>query len=402
MGTVAKIVEQSSTGQETKKRDLSIDYLRTSLTLAVIAHHCTLAYTKFAVFNPLHVLRSTAPVVDSSRWIFFDYAENFNDVYFMSLMFFVSGLFVFPALMRHGLPSFLRDRIFRLGVPFIIAVCGFMPIAFYASWQLGPGNHGFVDFYSKIAKSGFLVGPPWFIWVLLLFDVVLATLFAPVLTWFQGSRTFWESLRNHPVLTFAAMLFLSGLVYLPMLARYGFDTWAVILTPPFAFQQARIGLYALWFTFGVLVGIAKLSNGLLSKDGGLARSWKTWVATCIVIYNALYFVPRLLPKHGMNVHSAQVIEAFLWVFSCAASCFGLLALFRGLQFRPRPWMDSLSRSAYVMYLVHYVFVLWSQRLMLHLPMHAGWKFLAVFTISLSCSWLTAQVFIRIPGLKRIV
>ena len=402
MGTIAKIVEQSSTGQKTKQRDLSIDYLRTSLTLAVIAHHCTLAYTKFAVFNPQHVLRSTAPVVDSARWIFFDYAENFNDVYFMSLIFFVSGLFVFPALVRPGVPRFLRDRFLRLGVPFIIAVCGFMPIAFYASWQLGPGNHGFLDFYSRIAKSGFLVGPPWFIWVLLLFDVILAALFAPMLTWLQETRTFWESLRKHPISAFVSMLILSGFIYLPMLAQYGFDAWAVMFTPPFAFQQARVGLYALWFTFGVLVGIAKLGNGLLSKEGGLARFWKTWIAACIVAYNALYFVPRLLANHGMTVHSAQVVDAFLWVLSCVTSCFGLLALFRGLEFRPRPWMDSLSRSAYVMYLVHYVFVLWSQRLMLHSSIHAGWKFLAVFTISVFFSWLTAQVFIRIPGLKSIV
>jgi hypothetical protein len=88
----------ASTGKS--GRDLSIDYLRTTLTLMVLAHHSSLAYTSWAHFNKEHIFRSTAPVVDGMRWAFFDYAENFNDVFFMSLMFFVSGLFVYPALRK--------------------------------------------------------------------------------------------------------------------------------------------------------------------------------------------------------------------------------------------------------------------------------------------------------------
>src|SRR6202042_1517048 len=129
-----------------RARDLSIDYLRTTLTLMVIAHHSSLAYTTFARFNKQHIFQSTAPVVDSARWIFLDYAENFNDVFFMSLMFFVSGLFVYPALRRHGTWGFIRERLLRLGVPFLFALVVLMPIACFASWQLSVNNHGFLDF----------------------------------------------------------------------------------------------------------------------------------------------------------------------------------------------------------------------------------------------------------------
>jgi glucan biosynthesis protein C len=154
-------------------RDLSIDYLRTTLTLMVLGHHSSLAYTTFAHFNQQHIFQSTAPVVDSARWIFFDYAENFNDVFFMSLMFFVSGLFVYPALRKHGTLHFIRDRFLRLGLPFAFAVVFLMPIAYYASWQLTGRSTGFLDFYQRLASGGFASGPPWFIWVLLLFDIVM-------------------------------------------------------------------------------------------------------------------------------------------------------------------------------------------------------------------------------------
>src|ERR1700728_1183618 len=160
----------------TARRDLSIDYLRTTLTLMVIAHHSSLAYTTFAYFDTEHIFQSTAPVVDSARWIFFDYAENFNDVFFMSLMFFVSGLFVYPALRRHGTWGFIRERLLRLGVPFVFAVVFLMPIAYYASWQLTGRSTGFVNFYKGLAQDRFTGGPEWFIWVLLAFGVALALL----------------------------------------------------------------------------------------------------------------------------------------------------------------------------------------------------------------------------------
>src|SRR6202046_1148094 len=133
--------------KQPRARDLSIDYLRTTLTLMVLAHHSCLAYTSWAFFDKQDSFRSTAPVVDATRWAFFDYAENFNDVFFMSLMFFVSGIFVYPALRKHGTMRFIRDRFLRLGVPFAFAVTVLMPIAYYASWQLSGRDLGFLNFY---------------------------------------------------------------------------------------------------------------------------------------------------------------------------------------------------------------------------------------------------------------
>src|ERR1700683_3132292 len=135
--------EQGGVREAAPQRDLSIDYLRTTLTLMVLAHHSCLAYTTFP----------GGPIVDSTKSSIFDYAENFNDVFFMSLMFFVSGLFVYPALRRHGTWGFIRERLLRLGVPFVFAVVFLMPIAYYASWQLTGRSTGFVNFYKRLAQD---------------------------------------------------------------------------------------------------------------------------------------------------------------------------------------------------------------------------------------------------------
>ena len=386
-----------------KPRDLSIDYLRTTITLMVIAHHSALAYTTWARFDSHDVFRSTAPVVDVSRWAFLDYAENFNDVFFMSLMFFVSGLFTLPAIRKHGAIGFARDRLLRLGVPFIFAVMFIIPLAYYAMWNLTDRHSGYWTYYAALASHGYTVGPPWFIWVLLLFDVCVATLLLPLQQPYQVFNRLAVFLRKvQPWAIWSTLLVLSGVAYLPLLKRYGFDRWTVLISSPFAFQEARICLYALWFLFGALVGAPGLESGMLSRSGGLARHWKRWLFACFCVYNALWFLPRTTPFHGLSSENQGTLEAMLWVASCVTSCFCFLAVFRALKWKPATWMLSLSRSAYVMYLVHYVYVAWEQRLLLPFAMPAAIKAVLVFCAATFLSWLTAQGALRLPSVAKII
>jgi glucan biosynthesis protein C len=392
---------ESGAGAVKKPRDVSIDYLRAVVTLMVLAHHSSLAYTTFAHFDRVNVFDSTAPVVDTARWRFLDYAENFNDVFFMSLMFFLSGLFVYPALKRHGVPGFVKERLLRLGLPFAFAVTLLMPIAYYASWKLGGHTQSYPEFWWLLARHGFAVGPPWFIWVLLFFDCIVAAVF-PLLRHLQRKIAgFLERLGAHPVSCSIAFTILAALVYLPLLAKYG-TAWTNFITAPFAFQTSRILLYGLWFLAGYFIGNAGLERGLLARDGLLVRRRRWWVRWCVVAYNALIFIP-MIPAFGRLASLTRgAVESTLWVVSNVASCFAFVALFRGSVSKRRGWMDSLARSAYVMYLVHYVFVTWTQWLLLDVNLFAGIKFLIVFLVVTALSWLTAQAAIRIPGVRNVV
>jgi hypothetical protein len=385
--------------KQPRSRDLSIDYLRTTLTLMVLAHHSCLAYTTWAYFDKQDSFRSNAPVVDVTRWAFFDYAENFNDVFFMALMFFISGLFVYPALKKHGTFRFIRDRLLRLGAPFAFALVILMPIAYYASWQLSVNNHGFFDFYERLAARGFSPGPPWFIWVLLYFDVALALVAWPLQRWIPNAGRLMTRLRDRPFLTFTVVFVLAAIAYLPLLHRYGFGAWAGF---PFIIQISRAALYSLWFAFGFLVGVPGSAEGLLARDGPLAQRWPFWIAVCIVAYNALWFIPQWSEVHRLSVLGQGALWALLWVLSCVASCFGFLALFRGVQIKSRAWMNSLTRCAYGMYLVHYIYVLWLQRLLLDRPIHPSIKFLFVFLGTTFLSWVTVQATLRIPKVRDVV
>ncbi len=399
MATFAPPGPELAQAKKARDRDLSIDYLRTTVTLMVLAHHSCLAYTSWALFDKTDSFRSSAPVVDVTRWAFFDYAENFNDVFFMSLMFFISGLFVYPALKKHGTLRFIRDRLRRLGAPFAFALVILMPMAYYASWQLSSADHGFVDFYMLLAARGFYPGPPWFIWVLLYFGVILALVAWPLQRWIPKAGRLMTRLRDRPVLTFAVVFVLAAIAFLPLLSRFGFGAWIGF---PFIIQISRAGIYSLWFVFGFLVGVPGFAEGLLARDGALARHWPYWIAGCVLAYNALWFVPQWSEVHRLSTLEQGAVWACLWVLSCVASCFGFLALFRHMEMKSRPWMNSLTRCAYGMYLVHYVYVLWLQRLVLDRPIHASIKFLFVFFATTLLSWATVQGALRIPKVRNVL
>jgi peptidoglycan/LPS O-acetylase OafA/YrhL len=91
------------------ERSTGIDNLRVFITLLVLAFHAALAHTTFAIFDCANYLTgSTAPIIDNQRWIGFDIFFAFNNTFFMSLMFFISGLFVYKSLEKKDGGCFCR------------------------------------------------------------------------------------------------------------------------------------------------------------------------------------------------------------------------------------------------------------------------------------------------------
>ena len=102
-----------------KARNAALDRARTFLTLVVLFHHSVIPYTYFGHTDP-------------KFWIGFDAVVLATDSFFMAMFFFLSGLFVWPGLVRKGPFSYLRDRLLRLGLPFVICAFTIIPIAYYA------------------------------------------------------------------------------------------------------------------------------------------------------------------------------------------------------------------------------------------------------------------------------
>src|SRR5438128_8384195 len=150
-------------------RIVALDRARTFIVLLVLLHHSVINYTYFGRGDPM-------------RWLGFDLVVLFNDSFFMAFMFFISGLFVRDSLVRKGWAIFLRDRAWRLGVPFLISIFVLMPIAYYPTFLRyhlpGTTDFGFLHFWRNIFVVGpWPSGPAWFLWVLLALDAFAAALY---------------------------------------------------------------------------------------------------------------------------------------------------------------------------------------------------------------------------------
>src|SRR5580700_5904644 len=104
--------------------------------LIVIAVHSALAYlqstpARGSDFNQPPYNWRSLPIVDSHRFFGFDLFCAWQDIYLMSLLFFLSGLFIWPSLSRKKERAFLRDRVLRLGLPYLFGVAVLMPLTFY-------------------------------------------------------------------------------------------------------------------------------------------------------------------------------------------------------------------------------------------------------------------------------
>jgi len=117
------------------KTSLALSNLRAFVILLVLAFHSVLAYLGSQPappppFDSPPYWWRAVPIIDRERWFGFDLFSAFTYLYLMQLMFFLSGLFVWPSLQRKGGKIFLPDRLLRLGVPFFIGVFPLIPVAF--------------------------------------------------------------------------------------------------------------------------------------------------------------------------------------------------------------------------------------------------------------------------------
>ncbi len=86
----------------------------------------------------------------------------------------------------------------------------------------------------------------------------------------------------------------------------------------------------------------------------------------------------------------------------AAMAFTVPAIF--LRFAESGWslLDALQPSAYGVYLLHYIFIIWLQYAVYDYWFPAGVKFAIVFAGTLSMSWALTVLLRKIPVVARMI
>jgi len=372
-----------------RKTSLALRNLRGAVILLIVAFHSFVAYiaTHPAAPSPFDSPPYAwlgFPIIDSDRWIGFDLFCASQFLYLMQLMFFLSGLFVWPSLSRRGSTAFLARRLVRLGVPFVLGVYLLMPIAFFPVYRVTAADPSWSAFRSHWAALPFTpAGPLWFLWFLIVLDSASAALYAL----FSRKRDLFISLFARilcrPARFFLLVIFVSATAYLPLATLY--PPWRWIGFGPFEVQPSLAPQYAIYFFAGVAVGALGYERTLPDLDAPFAGRWGRLLVGALASF-MLWIVSTALVVDETHSNAALQLSAELgFVLFAATACFSALALALRFGGARMPILDHISDNAYGIYFFHYPIVLWLQYLLLGVAFPAVGKGAAVFAFAVILS-----------------
>jgi hypothetical protein len=375
-----------------------LDNLRALVVVLVVMSHTCVCY---ALGAPTWWY-----VVDvQARSLFLSILAALNDAQLMPIMFFVAGFFAWPSLQRKGAWRFAQDKVFRLGLPWVLGVVLLAPPTSFVARVTHQDPVGFIRFVTHdFWTLHFEQSVYWFLFLLLAFCVVLALAY-------QLMNPNW---RVSPARTvkptgwhFAALIgLLSGaflVISLNMPAWFqvpltGAMDRHVTRLFPFVVQPPRLPVYMGYFVLGVH---AWRRNWF--RPGGYSPRLGAWVAgyvLAMLVY--LFFRQRLqaVPEAGLvRVLAFTSVSYNLFCFSALMA--GLAVCQRYVNSGARFWR-SLSADSFGIYFVHPLAVYPLALVLVGVPAPALFKSGIVFALALGWSWLfTAAVLRRAPLLRRM-
>jgi glucans biosynthesis protein C len=387
------------------RSSLALDNLRIVVVLIVLAVHSSVAYVRWIPARPPGFDDPpygwlAFPIVDSHRWFGFDLFCAGPDIFLISLMFLLSGLFVWPSLARKRSWGFMRDRLLRLGVPFVFGVVFLIPLALYPVYLVSVADPSLADYLHQYLALPFLPnGPLWFCWQLLALNFL-----AVAVNWIAPNalKAFgrWSAAAGkRPGLYFSILLAASAIAYVPL--ALAFTPWAWSHSGPLSVQLCRPLLYTVYFFAGIGIGVEGIDGSLVAADGALARRWTMWLVLALASL-LLWMVVTALTLNGPTAVGVDVASNLCFVLACASGSFFVIAVCLRFTRKRSPILASLSISAYGLYVVHYVFVVWLQYALLSLALFAVAKAAIVFSSTVILSWFTTVAIQRTSFGARII
>ncbi|MFW6641912.1 acyltransferase family protein [Nocardiopsis algeriensis] len=357
-----------------------VDNLRVALTVLVVLHHAAVTYSHIPVWYYLETPQ------DASAGLL-DVFVILNQTYFMGLFFLLAGFFVPASADRRGVAGHVRERLVRLGVPFLLFVVLLRPLLVLPGHEEGP-----LWLYLVLSYDP---GPMWFVEVLLLFTLVHAAVRAV-----RGRRRAPAAVERPadgeplrwlwPVVAFTVAL---GVV--TFLWRWAFPApyWPVVGLP----SPGYVPQYAALFAVGA---VAFRRNWAARLPGSAGWYGMATALAALAGYGSLLVLTggQMADPGSVAVMAAIVLEMFLAVGAVLA----LVVFFRRFVDGGGPLARFLSDNAFAVYVLHPL-VLVAGGLAL-----AGWeapavaKFAVLGVLAVPCCWALAWAVRALPAVRRVL
>lgn len=357
-----------------------LDNVRVWLTALVLAHHAALTYSDLPIWPYWEQPRDGSALA-------LDALVGTNQMWFMGLFFLISGFFVPGGVDRHGVAGFVRGRLIRLGVPFLLFLIVLSPIYRYPGWAAygRPQGQGLPTYL----VTNFDPGPLWFVAVLLIFSLAYAAVRAG-----RGGRAAEARPGRTP----------GVLVVLGLGVALGLVSWVWRIWTPEGSYWAAVGLpspaylpqYAACFVLGVLAARRQWLQTL--------RVRTAWAALPVLLVSLVASLGTGIvlgaATTGGGTPESLVTAVAGSLFAASAMTIGLV-VFRTLLDRSGPAWRFLSAQAFAVFVIHAPVLVWLGVAFGGFSAPAAVKALVLLVAGLIACWSLAWALRRIPGASRV-
>lgn len=318
----------------------------------------------------------------------------------LELFFLLAGLFSRGMLERHGLVGFLRSRVLRIGVPFVVGWFLLRPLL-VSGWIMGATSlRGDVDILAGLLgglrsleslPAGLFLGSHlWFLYYLLLVTAVTLLARAVLVKAGSGGNTA-RGWSDELVSWLGRSPWAPGVLAIPTAAvlwfmrGWGMDTPDQSLVP----HLPALGIYGGFFALGWIIGRQRDRIGPIFRP-----NWQRALlaAAGIGTVLALEGIGRN-PGHPHFV-AARVAHCLGYAMMMGALVFLTPGIFGMLCRRPNAFVRYIADASYWIYLVHLPIVVWLQVAVAEWPLHWSFKLLLVTTTTMALALATYDLFVR--------
>jgi glucans biosynthesis protein C len=370
-----------------------LDNLKSFVIFLVVVMHSNVTYSGYGGW---YYKEGDSSALDLPSRLVFGLYGGFTQAWFMGTMFFLAAFFATSSLAKRGGRAFVRERMFRLGLPLLVyalLVEPFIEIVLLG-WAPSRSAAGAWEAYLGYLSSfrwTYGTGPLWFAEVLLVASLLYAA---------------WRKLRPERKASAGAP---RDRVLLLIMAATALAAFAIRLFFPVGRSVANLllGYFASYVAL-FLLGIDAGERGWLeaSAEGRDLRWFR------LVLYIAPSLLGILVMVGGWASGDEDMFGGPNWQslaycfwesFVAIGFCLGITAFFRRYFDRSSPFSRTLAANSFGIYMFHAPVLVAISLFLKEWGAHPLVKHALVAPAAYAATLaLTALVMRRVPGLRAIL
>jgi peptidoglycan/LPS O-acetylase OafA/YrhL len=296
------------------ERITGFDALRFCMVVFVVMLHSAMTYMEYAP--------QWWYVIDEHRSLFFTKLVIFLDSFPMTVLFFLSGYFAPPSFAKRGRRAFLKDKLIRIGAPWILGVALVAPFFAYASYKgYGLPPISAAEFVWKWFFGAFYQQSNyWFLGVLFVCMAVYGQFYAG----YTGTDVREDPPRNAPRRLILILFSVSAAAYYAAACVKPSEEW-VNIGYVLYFQHARIAGYIAVFALG-----AHAWRNRWFSSGGWSPNLTAWFIAALAS-SVLMLKWKFSLAPSMRPEANAACEAVLYNAASISMTFFLTGFFLKFQ-----------------------------------------------------------------------